>query len=642
MKSSILLIGNGRLAELAYQHLRESYSITKSEKIQASIYAAYDIALLLTDGWCPSEHRKADEIFTAAGAPLLHGSISFGEAVIGPLVFPGRAGCSQCADFRKIMAGPDRKELFHLQTYATNMNDPWSSSFGLWHAIYLLEDQIRLFFQKGEQQRNQIILIPLNSLTISRHFFLPNPNCRVCSTLPVDTEENAEIQLKKTPKSKPDSYRTRSIDELADTLLEDYFDIRTGLINSKRLDLVSPFADTIANLPLLAGNETTAGRTNSYKESESAAILEALERYCGYDPRGKKMIVHGSYRQFENQAMNPYSIGVHSDEQYSLPGFPFQAFDPDQSRDWVWGFSLSGQKPLLVPRNLAFYSMGGNDGFVYETSNGCALGGSMEEAILYGIFEIVERDAFLMTWYGQLPLQRLEPGTAASTELQLMVQRLKEVAGFDVYLFNSTTENGIPSIWSLAKNTKGKGLNLLCAAGAHLDPVKAAKGAVQELAGMLLSMDEKLDEHKDSYRKMYEDSSFVRHMDDHSLLYGLPEAEHRLAFLLENNKSPISFSQAFKPAIAATNLKDDLLELLERFRQLKMEVIVVDQTSPELKRNSLYCVKVFIPGMIPMTFGHHLTRLKGLDRLLNVPRDLGYVKEPLTFSQLNANPHPFP
>jgi ribosomal protein S12 methylthiotransferase accessory factor len=69
---------------------------------------------------------------------------------------------------------------------------------------------------------------------------------------------------------------------------------------------------------------------------------------------------------------------------------------------------------------------------------------------------------------------------------------------------------------------------------------------------------------------------------------------------------------------------------------------VVDQTTPEMIRNGLHCVKVLIPGMLPMTFGHHLTRLTGLERVLRVPMELGYAKQPLTLEQLNPHPHPFP
>jgi ribosomal protein S12 methylthiotransferase accessory factor len=72
-----------------------------------------------------------------------------------------------------------------------------------------------------------------------------------------------------------------------------------------------------------------------------------------------------------------------------------------------------------------------------------------------------------------------------------------------------------------------------------------------------------------------------------------------------------------------------------------MEIIVVNQSSEETIRNGLYCVKVLSPGMLPMTFGHHLTRLTGLERVLKVPHQLGFAKSPLTAEQLNPHPHPF-
>lgn len=84
------------------------------------------------------------------------------------------------------------------------------------------------------------------------------------------------------------------------------------------------------------------------------------------------------------------------------------------------------------------------------------------------------------------------------------------------------------------------------------------------------------------------------------------------------------------------------MSLIQVFNRLNLEVIVVNQTTAEMRRNGLHCVKVLIPGMLPMTFGHHLTRLTGLERVLRVPAELGYVKQPLTPEQLNPHPHPFP
>lgn len=78
----------------------------------------------------------------------------------------------------------------------------------------------------------------------------------------------------------------------------------------------------------------------------------------------------------------------------------------------------------MVPQWLAYYSSPCRQGFVYETSNGCALGGSLEEAVLYGMLEVVERDSFLLTWYAQLPLPRLDPRSAVDPDLELMADRI--------------------------------------------------------------------------------------------------------------------------------------------------------------------------------------------------------------------------
>jgi ribosomal protein S12 methylthiotransferase accessory factor len=296
----------------------------------------------------------------------------------------------------------------------------------------------------------------------------------------------------------------------------------------------------------------------------------------------------------------------------------------------------------MVPQQLAYYSSSCGQGFIYESSNGCALGGSLEEAIFYGIMEVVERDSFLLTWYAQLPLPRLDSYSAEDLELELMVNRLHTVAGFDLQLYNATMENGIPSIWALAKNTKPKGVNLICAAGAHPDPVRAAKSAVHELSGMMLTLDQKFDANRERYVQMFHDPSLVHGMEDHSMLYSLPQAEERLQFLMEENRPLRTFQDEFKRTPSHLDLTDDLKDVLLMFRQLNLDVIVVDQTTPELKRNELYCVKVLIPGMLPMTFGHHLTRVTGLERVLKVPVLLGYAEHPLLQEQLNPHPHPFP
>ncbi|BCJ85692.1 TOMM precursor leader peptide-binding protein [Effusibacillus dendaii] len=647
MSSAVTIVGEGLLADFVYAQLSDEYRVIRRTDFKAGRLNRTDLVLVLHDAWNPSFHKQAEDMLQPIGIPWLRGFVLFGEGVIGPLVRPGMSGCSQCADMRQLMAGHDRKEMWELQKKVTThggiRRDQWASRTGLLYMAHLVVAEVQKVLQNNRAYlEGQVILINLNTLKSSRHFFLPDPLCPVCSRLPDDSPIAARISLQPSPKIHANSYRCRSMDDLKDVLVKDYLDYRTGFLNGKMHDLVSPFAGVSVNLPLLMGDEATAGRTHSYADSELTAILEGLERYCGLTPRGKRTVIHDSFHNLANQALSPVKVGVHAKEQYSQPGFPFKPFDPDRPIDWVWGYSFLQERSILVPELLAYYSLGCGDGFVYETSNGCAIGGSLEEAIFYGIMEVVERDSFLMTWYAQLPLPRLDPDSVMDLELRLMIDRLQAVAGYDLYLFDSTMENGIPSVWTLAKNRKQKGVNLICAAGAHLDPVHAVKSAIHEVAGMLLTLDEKFESNRAECLRMLHDPSLVQKMEDHSMLYSLPEAEERLQFLLNENRPMRTFDEQFKPKARHTDLTDDLRDIIQTFRRLHLDVIVVNQTTPEISRNGLYCVKVLIPGMMPMTFGHHLTRLTGLERVFRVPVDLGYAEQPLTLEQLNPHPHPFP
>ncbi|KPV43404.1 TOMM precursor leader peptide-binding protein [Alicyclobacillus ferrooxydans] len=712
MTAHVLVVGDGVFADMVCRRLLEEKlcHLSRQSDFSSNVPPDLDLALVLDDAWHPAAHIAAEQVFRGRGIPWLRGFVSFGTGVVGPLVRPSHAGCSQCADWRTLMTESDRREMLQIRMQLGNggvvlARDVWGTRTGLTQMAILLIREVGQALRDVENDSSVIdceacsvidhlICVNMKTLETTRHFVLPNASCPVCGALPEDTSDAAVIQLEPSPKLDAQSYRSRSMDDLQETLVHDYLDSRSGLFNAKVQDLITPYAAVSINLPLMMGDEGTSGRSHSYKECEPIAILEGLERFCGLEPRGKRTTVVDSYANLQADALNPASVGLHEPSQYARPTFPFQALSKDLPMEWVWGYSLTKERPILVPKQLAYYSLGCDGGFVYETSNGCALGGTRMEAVFHGILEVVERDAFLLTWYAQLPLPRVDLSSYPDSELQWMIARLRTVAGYDLHFFNATMENGIPTVFAIAKNRRSYGLNLMCSAGSHVDPMRATKSAIQETAGMLLRFDEKLETKRAEYLQMLRDSSYVRQMDDHSMLYGLPEAEERLGFLLREKRPVQSFEEAFGvgnssgeasgtgPAneadrVGAANgtgpangadgvgaasgtgpengvdgvgvasgrhrdLTDDLKDLLAVFRRLNMDVIVVDQTSPEISRNGLSCVKVIIPGMLPMTFGHHLTRLEGLDRVLTVPMKLGYTTKPLNRKDLNPYPHPFP
>ncbi|TDF98014.1 TOMM precursor leader peptide-binding protein [Paenibacillus piri] len=642
--NTVVVVGEGMFADTVCMHL-SGFPVVRRPDFSEQLPAA-DLVLVL--GGSSSTHLQAEEILRPLGISWLCAYVSDGEGVVGPLVRPGSAGCSQCAESRRSMAGSGGKGMDDLLTslvFPDQSPQPAAElpPAGLRHMAHILSAETARVI-RGDKAHSEgcIYLINLDNLSTTIHYCLPVPICTVCGQLPDDSREAAEISLRPCRKLDRNHYRSRSMSELQQVLVKDYLDSRTGLFNDKQSDSMSIFAGAAVNLPLLMTNEVTGGRSHSYAHSQLAAILEGLERNCGIAPRGKRTVVFDSYSCLKDTAIDPVKVGFHSQTQLEQPDFPFVPFDPDSKMSWVWGYSFLQERPILVPELLAYYSLAYGGGFVYETSNGCAVGGSLEEAILYGILEVVERDSFLMTWYAGLPVPRLDYRSSGDKELLVMIERIKAVSGYEVNLYNTTMENGIPSIWAVAKGGADQGANLVCAAGAHLDPTQAAKSAIHELAGMIPVAEERLRTRRDEAEAMFHDSFLVEHMDDHSLLYSLPQSEERLRFLLDEQRPLRKFDEAFDFVSAHDDLTDDLRQVLQAFRSLQLDVIIIDQSSSETLRNGLYCVKVLIPGMLPMTFGHVYNRLTGLDRLLEVPMKLGYANRKLTPEELNPYPHPFP
>lgn len=647
--SAVLIIGKGTLADIVYTRLQEhsEWTVARIGNINEDMPKA-SIAIVLQEHENLGLLLEVNEKVKPLEIPWFPAYISEEEGIIGPLTRSDSAGCFQCAATRLSLAGssrsPGKDMLMMLVSPDYIPQDAPRIDTAAYRSMALLieEETANILNGKKVFTEGHVYIMNLRSLDTSLHYICPNGACPVCGSLPDDSPESAWIMFKPSFKV-GNSFRCRSMNDLQKVLFNDYLDRRSGIFNKVELFLSSIFADAVVNLPLGYYDEVTGGRSHSFASSQLTAVLEGLERYCGISPRGKRPVIFDSYSRLKEVALNPTTVGLHAKVQYEQEYFPFVPFDPDNSIEWVWGYSFLQERPILVPHLLAYYSLGNEGSFVYETSNGCAVGGSLEEAMLYGIFEVVERDSFLMAWYAKLPCPRLDPYTSGDQELLLMIHRIKAVLGYEVHLYNTTTENGIPSIWAIAKGKPEHEVSLVCAAGAHLDPVRAAKSAVYELSGMILMVTNRWKERSSEAHSMYRDSYEVLQMEDHALLYCLPEAAARLQFLIADEGRPVrSFADEFPAMELNTDLTEDVKRVVDIFRQLQLDVIVVDQSSSETLRNGLHCVKVLIPGMLPMTFGHHLRRLEGIDRVLDVPMKLGYVNRRLSPEELNPYPHPFP
>ena len=652
----ILILGNGESTSEMAEVFQTKGDVTEILSDQAHDWQesvlqkvrnkAFDFLLLVQERWKPDVHVWLER-HLRGHIPWVRVYSLFNEVIIGPLRRHGQRGCTECADTRRIMTLKDRTHVFQikkglLEDQVTSGNE-WLTSATVsliteWVCHMMTQYKVNASFYD-----NILVIINKKHLNLSTHKFLPVPTCPVCGELAEDRQDKVKNDFE-TELNRNDikGYRSHAFNDLRQTVFENFVDPKTGVFNVLLDEYESPFSVSVANLPLPVGkDEVGVGRTLSYDQSQTVAILEGIERYAGMEPRGKKTTVFDSYNNLSHIALDPRRLGLHSEAQYNMPGFPFKPFDPAKKMYWVWGYCLTTNAPMLVPETCAYYGLNYRDGvqnaFVYEISNGCSLGGNLQEAILHGMFEVIERDAFLMAWYRKLRLKKINNGSIADKETQIMLTKFEQVTNYAVYLFDMTLENEVPSVWALAKNKGDNGMNILCAAGAHFDPIKAIQNSLHELAGILIALQEKFENRKTALYEMVHDSHLVKHMEDHSLLYGLKETEKRFDFLLDAHEREYTLDELYGDKQYTGVLSSDLQKLIQRFRDLELDIIVIDQTSEEMKRNALACVKVLIPGMLPMTFGHAMRRIDGFERLTKVPKQLG-----LEENGFNPFPHPFP
>ncbi|MFF3404072.1 TOMM precursor leader peptide-binding protein [Streptomyces sp. NPDC002659] len=653
----IAVLGTGLLADAAVDALRGRAPVERISEADLVGPGSLGALVTVSDCWDLRVHPVAGQVCRALGIPWLPVHTELSTVVLGPVTSATRPGCPHCFTLRRERAGVEstsRAAIRHAHE-KTLAERPSAMVTGLAASLVATLAAAELAAETPDDMRGSALLVRLDDLSIERHAFLPEPFCPYCGGLPDDSRSDAVIRLVSRPKPAPTQYRLDPLVVHSADLHTAYTGSEAGLIHAVSRDDRGGLTVAEAPVTLRVPGVTVPGGGRSWNNwtSDATAVLEALERYGGANPAGKRTVVRAAFAELDGQALDPRVLGTHEDELYN-EAIGYRRFTEDSVCNWVWGHSFARSQPVLVPESCAYFWTRGRPDppFVFETTNGCALGSCLEEAILYAILENAERDAFMLTWHSQIPAPAIDLAGADDRTPAMTAAAITHATGYDVSVFDTTTENGIPCVWALATHpllaqgrldTGTDALAMFCAAGSHLVPERAALSALLELGPQLADAIQRYPARKEEAARMLDNPDKVRTIFDHAVAFGDPRAYHRLAFLTQRPGQPRPLAEVGRDRekYTTTDLREDLREVIDRYLAENMDVIVVDQTAPEHRAQGLVCVKVLIPGSLPLTYGHHRRRLQGLPRLLTTPHRLGHTNAPLAPSDLNVLPHPF-
>jgi ribosomal protein S12 methylthiotransferase accessory factor len=562
------------------------------------------------------------------------------EAVlIGPwgATTGGRAACGNCLAMRwQRLRGSAEREALETGTGTTAPSSwPLITDFGaaaVWAVHQLVTNDAgqpaRVSGDAADAHQPQVTRLDLTTLQTTTVALLADPLCPYCAGLRAENatwdgrSPRPALQLVSRGRPAENVYRLRSpasyglpASALANPVC--------GVLGPRAWpDVSSPTTAPVAGRILMRtqgglSDMTWSGKADSFRGSRELGFLEGLERYASTHRRSRAPLLVESYDNLRGQALDPRDCGDYAPETYAGNRW-LNPFDPARPIPWVQGYSLRDRSPVLVPLRSTYYCEGTTaDDFVDECSNGCAIGSCLEEAVLFGLLEVIERDCFLLAWYGNAPLTEIDLGSCDSRPIRDMVDRAA-LEGYDLHAFDTRGDLAVPVVTSLAVRRDGGPGLLSFAAGAGFDPASAIEAALSETLTYIPQLPGRVRERMSELEAMTQDFDLVRTLPDHSALFGLPQmAEHARSYLepvaVRSCEQVYAAWQRQRPR--SRDLLEDVLFCRDELARAGLDVIVVDQTSPEQELLGLRTVRVVVPGLLPMDFGWSRQRALRMPRL---------------------------
>jgi ribosomal protein S12 methylthiotransferase accessory factor len=335
------------------------------------------------------------------------------------------------------------------------------------------------------------------------------------------------------------------------------------------------------------------GAGTTLADAVNRAMGELLERYACFADDGGDRIV-GTYEELrrEGRRLAPIEyLGLFSRHQFAADGFPYAEFTASTRVGWLEGTNLLDGLPTYVPgQSVALGYRHGPEEIppcFYPTSSGCAVATSVEEAIVKGLLEVVERDAVMIRWYARMapPALKVDPEAVTGGGCGLLPR------GLEIRFHDLTVDGTHPVVGVTCVERSGRPCFFILGAAAALDVTTAARKALIE-AGQGRPFVKSM---AATTPAPPEDSTFN---DFHLNLrfFAEPSNARYVEWFFRN----CGASGREWPAPAAPTPCESLSILLAWCAESGVTPVAFDMTTRELRDAGLYACRVVVPELVPL------------------------------------------
>jgi len=321
--------------------------------------------------------------------------------------------------------------------------------------------------------------------------------------------------------------------------------------------------------------------------------------------------------------------------------YPIRRYSDDSMFYWVEGHELAHGGEALIPAQFVFWNYGVdrelNEPHLREANtNGAAGNFTRTEAILSGIYELIQRDAFLARWLYRKQPRRIDPQGTSNPELRELLAQCERYK-FDVVFLYTTIDLEVPSCVAFLLD-KGKAASRVAMAlggGCGPDIEEAMVRALTEALGVHHWLRRRERFTLDEQHVPFRDNRIGQ--AERLLLW----SDEKMLPLLERflDGQLISLDEVRRSYPKLSSPEEELKHVLGVLRRKGSgyEVYVYDASHDLLSALGYYSVKVVIPALVPLYLGEVNACLDG-PRFRELAEKMGWDDSAFP----NPIPHPFP
>ncbi len=599
-----------------------------------------DITVVLADDYCREELSQYNDEALRLNRPWVLARPVGRVVWIGPLFVPGESGCWKCLEH---FLSWNRPWESYLQREETRLELPSPAYVRptLDVGLSILATQLYRLIGASSNSHlvGSIVSCDTTDLQIQRHTFVRRPQCGACGDLALYSIQASRplVLTSQQKKSVSDGgHRVLSPEETLSNW-DHLVDPVTGVGHTmRRLDvdeggLIRVYVSGsngrwVCSAPGLSRSilrRGGGGKGVSDAQARASALGETIERYSGVF-QGDEPRIQATFGTLSDRAIHPNRCMNYSDTQYrtrdewnrrypgrhSVPA----PFDISTPIEWspVWSLTESRTKYLPTAYLYYGYPILCGEWFCRADSNGNAAGNTREEAVLQGFLELVERDAVALWWYNRVQRPAVDLARIEDAYLEGLVQYLLYLDR-QLWVLDVTNDIGVPCFVAVSRRTGAETEDILLGFGAHFDAKIGLLRAITEMTQLLAALQSVNGNAADL---------------DTELASWLAEARVDNNPYLLPGDFPKSELQGFS-MIAHDDFRDDVLYCRSLVEKRGMEMLVLDQTRPDI---GIPVVKVVVPGL------RHFWARFASGRLYDIPVASGWLPMPTTEDDLNPTP----